>query len=174
MDKISILELRIWIQHPHWMLSALFLMIIFWVCITPGLLRCFMWKIQVCYIFLTCVKGNITPLTPFTTPTACYLGYTIMTFRGAQSGANPNKILNLAQFTNLAVGVWKIIGRLQYQIPDTGITFTQILTAFSMTALNSESQTVGSRGRTGAEEVVIQQHLCIPNKCNTSSHSPLP
>ena len=67
-----------------------------------------------------------------------------MTFRGAQSGANPNKILNLAQFTNLAVGVWKIIGRLQYQIPDTGITFTQIITAFSMTALNSESQTVGS------------------------------
>ena len=80
----------------------------------------------------------------FAAPTACHLGCTITTFRGAQSGANPNKILNLDQFTKLAVGVWQIIGRMQYQIPDTGITFTQIITAFSMTVLNSESQTVGS------------------------------
>ena len=40
----------------------------------------------------SCVKGKSL--------TACHLGYTITAFRGAQSGANPNKILNLSQFTN--------------------------------------------------------------------------
>ena len=46
--------------------------------------------------------GNVTLPTSVTARIEGQLGYTKTTFRGAQTGANPLQILNLAQFTNLA------------------------------------------------------------------------
>ena len=85
--------------------------------------------------------GNIT--LPSTLPafSVGQLGYTLTTLGGAQSGAVPNQILNLCQF-NLPIGVWSIIGTMQYQTPDNA-SFNQIVTAISTTSLGYDSDTFG-------------------------------
>ena len=86
--------------------------------------------------------GNITLPTTVTAPLVGQLGYTTTVYGTAQSGANPLQILNLAQ-TSLGVGVWHIIGTMQYNTPDSGIAFTQVVTAISTTSTNYDSQTAG-------------------------------
>ena len=86
--------------------------------------------------------GNITLPTTVTAPLVGQLGYTTTVYGTAQSGANPLQILNLAQ-TSLGVGVWHIIGTMQYNTPDSGNAFTQVVTAISTTSTNYDSQTAG-------------------------------
>ena len=87
--------------------------------------------------------GNITlPTTMSVAPTTSQLGYTLATFGGAQTGALPDQILTLCQFTALPIGVWNIIGTMQYQTPDNA-SFNQIVTAISMATTGYDSQTFG-------------------------------
>ena len=125
--------------------------------------------------------GNITLPTLSVVPTGYQLGYiylqvkpTIYTYIGAaQVGLAPLAKTNLA-YGILMPSVYLIMGTMHFSTPETGIAFTQIVTAISKTSQAYDSESVGfvrtyGSGNGGTTGQVYSQQVQRVLTCTTST-----